>query len=272
MKNTILLSLILPLMACSQMPVASGNKLMVDGNSITFTETGSGTPTVVFESGLGDGQESWASIYDDVSGFAHTFAYSRPGYSAGPRQMEIGGERTAQESARFLKTLLDQKGVPAPYVLVGHSVGGLYILEFARLYPGLVAAIVLVDGRVPGFTEACKEADIGLCAPPAFMAAVSPAHISAEIRGIKPSEKVAPTPAEMGAIPTTLIVATKPPPGGSRKVQPIWIDAQRAWSDELENGRFVIADGSGHYIHKDAPDVVIREIRRTLDQLNQGVH
>lgn len=252
------------------MPMGLPHNTIVDGNSMVYVQDSNWPPTVVFESGLGDGFSTWADVYSKVQAFAGVFAYSRPGYSAGMRRPESGGERTADESAKLLREILAKSDSPAPYILVGHSIGGLYVLEFARDYPELVAGLILVDARLPGFTEKCELAEVGPCLPPASSALMLPPHIAAEIQGIQSSEANAPLSADIGNIPTILIAATKPPPGASSDAQTVWLSVQKEFADSLTDGDLVIAEGSGHYVQKDAPQIVVDEIRHLITSIRSN--
>jgi pimeloyl-ACP methyl ester carboxylesterase len=59
------------------------------------------------------------------------------------------GPQDAEETAAGLHTLLDPAHIPGPYVLAGHSFGGLYVLSFAATYPDQVAGLVLLDPTAP---------------------------------------------------------------------------------------------------------------------------
>ena len=236
----------------------------VDGNAISYVTNFGEGPTVVFESGLGNDLTVWADVYAEAQRFVRVFAYSRPGYSDGHSQIKHGDVRTADQSAALLRKLLDQLNVPTPYILVGHSIGGMYALEFARAYPEVVAGLVLVDARLPGFTKKCELAQVGPCRPEGLVAAVSSAHVSAEIRGISASETSAPLPAELGDMPVTLIAATRPPRGLNRAAQDIWLGVQENYADALENGVLVRAEGTGHFIQREAPELVIEAIRHLV--------
>lgn len=249
---------------CAEHRSHSWQQARVESHTMSFTTQKDRAPVVVFESGLGDGISSWDSIYSQVSQFASVFAYNRPGYE-NSEDNNTGKPRTAKDVAKTLKQLLDNTATSGPYILVGHSAGGLYSLKFAELYPNDVAGIVLIDGRPKKFTKACEKEGVWPCAPPKALAYLMPSHIKAEILGLAQSEDQAPAPQELGDLPITVIAATKPPPGAPKKAQPIWIRVQQEFADQLENGNFVLAQGAGHYVHKDNPELVIGEIRRLLN-------
>ena len=107
---------------------------------------GSGTPAVVFEAALGGSSISWSLIQPEVARLTRACSYDRAGFGwsdAGPMP------RTAGRVADELRVLLDRGGVPPPFVLVGHSFGGLVMRIFAARHPSEVAGLVLVDPAHP---------------------------------------------------------------------------------------------------------------------------
>ena len=110
--------------------------------------------TVVFENGSRATLAGWDKVLDAVSPDATVFAYNRPGYG----QSEAA--RTPRDGATIvdeLRSTLRQKGLAPPYVLVGHSLGGLYMQLFARRYPQEVKGIVLVDALYPRVVKKPEE-------------------------------------------------------------------------------------------------------------------
>lgn len=256
------------LSSCAGQRVEPWQRAKVGSHTMSFAKNGSSAPVVVFESGIGDGISSWDSVYNQVSQFASVFVYNRPGY--GDSEKVVASKaRTASDAARRLKLLLDSTGTPGPYILVGHSAGGLYALKFVEMYPDDVAGIVLVDGRPKKFSEACEAEDVWPCAPSKNLVFLMASHIKAEILGLGQIEAQAPNPQDLGDLPITVITATKPPPGAPKRAQPIWIRVQREFARQLSNGHFVLAKGAGHYIHKDKPELVIREIRKMVENDNR---
>jgi pimeloyl-ACP methyl ester carboxylesterase len=133
-----------------------GRFIRVAGRRI-FTDTrGAGEPVVVFESALAGSSVSWTFVQPAVSAFARTFAYDRAGFGASDRGSL---PRTAGRVADELRAVLEAAGEPPPYILVGHSFGGLVMRIFAARYPQLTAALVLVDPAHPEdwLTPAPKE-------------------------------------------------------------------------------------------------------------------
>lgn len=102
--------------------------------------------TVVFEAGSRGTIDKWGRVLDDVARAATVFAYHRPGYGNSSLPTTPRDGRTVVEE---LRQLLRRKGLPPPYVLVGHSLGGLYMQLFARAHPDEVQGLVLVDAMYP---------------------------------------------------------------------------------------------------------------------------
>src|SRR5258707_13912444 len=112
--------------------------------------TGEGTPSVVFESGMGASCLSWTLVQPEVAQFTRAVSYDRAGHGWSDSARE---PRTARQIAQELHTLLDATGVPGPYVLVGHSFGGYVNRAFVHLYRDEVAGMVLVDSVHPAEWE-----------------------------------------------------------------------------------------------------------------------
>lgn len=114
---------------------------------LAFWRLGQGAgPTLVMQSGLGDSHEVWSELLPWVSARHPVFLYDRPGYGDSPRSP---APRDPCTIARELHALLQRSGQRPPYVLLGHSLGGLYQHAFARLYPQEVAGLLLLEPTHP---------------------------------------------------------------------------------------------------------------------------
>jgi pimeloyl-ACP methyl ester carboxylesterase len=117
---------------------------MVDigGYRLNIDCTGTGSPAVILDSGLGEPARSWTGVQSGVKRFTRVCSYDRAGYGhsdPSPRP------RSSLQIARELHALLEKADVPGPYVLVGHSFGGYNVRVYAGLYRSEVAGVVLVD-------------------------------------------------------------------------------------------------------------------------------
>ncbi len=144
-RIAICLSATLLLGACSSAPVSGIPASRVRG---------SGQPTMVFQSGLGDGAAVWDTVQREVAGRATTVAFDRPGYGKSPSRAE---PRSPCQAADEQRELLRSLGLKPPYVLVGHSLGGLYQYVYAKRYPDEVAGLVLLDPTYPEHWQRVQE-------------------------------------------------------------------------------------------------------------------
>jgi len=116
-----------------------------DGRRIYVSDKGRGTgagPTVVFESGIAATSQNWLRVQEEVARYTRAVSYDRGGLGW---SSECASERTPSNIAAELRQVLQQAEIPGPYVLVGHSFGGLVVRRFAAMYPAEVAGLVLVD-------------------------------------------------------------------------------------------------------------------------------
>lgn len=125
---------------------APGRLVEVDGCRMHLQSSGKGEPTVVLESGLGGMSSAWGWIQPETAQFCSVVSYDRAGLGwSGPDP----APKSAALAARRLRTLLERAGARSPYLLVGHSMGGLLVRVFAGLFPGEVAGMVLLDAVHP---------------------------------------------------------------------------------------------------------------------------
>ena len=128
-----------------------GRLVDVDGSRMQIDCRGSGSPTVVFEAGLDMmGSLSWSAVHDAIAATTRACAYSRRGLMWSAAR---SGQFSADGIARDLHTLLVNAGERAPFVMVGHSLGGPYVMTFTRLFPQEVAGLVFVDASHPDQTK-----------------------------------------------------------------------------------------------------------------------
>lgn len=124
-----------------------GTLLDIGGRRLQLDCRGTGSPTVVLESGLDTfGALSWGLVHDSLAATTRTCAYSRAGVVwSDPRGDALTGSGVAAD----LHAALQAGGEQAPFVMVGHSLGGPLILTYTGRYPGQVAGLVMVDASHP---------------------------------------------------------------------------------------------------------------------------
>lgn len=130
---------------------APGTLYDVGGHRLHIDCAGTGSPTVVFQNGLGEVSVSWRRITQQVSRTSRVCVYDRAGQGWSD---DVDARQDGIAIAEDLHVLLDRAGETGPYVLVGHSAGGLYSMIYADRYPDDVAGMVLLDSMSPdAFTE-----------------------------------------------------------------------------------------------------------------------
>ena len=129
-----------------RLPPAPGALIDVGGHRLHLHCRGAGGPPVVFDAALGASSLSWTYVLPEVAAFSRACAFDRAGFAwsdAGPLP------RTTSRIVEELRALLAAAAVPPPYVLVGHSFGGLTVRLFLQRFPQEVAGLVLLDPAYP---------------------------------------------------------------------------------------------------------------------------
>ena len=119
-----------------------GKLIDVGGHKLHIHGVGEQGPVVIMDAGLGGWSLVWRSVQTEIGQFARAYAYDRAGYG----WSESGSKpRSSEQIVREFRALLKGSGLEPPYILVGHSLGGLHMRMFAALYPSEVAGLVLVE-------------------------------------------------------------------------------------------------------------------------------
>ncbi len=255
-------------------------RIPVGSHHLEMHTEGEGTPVVVIETGVTDPMENWRPLQQRLAQVTQVVAYNRAGYG----KSEPGPlPRDAAREAEELKTLMEAAKIPGPYVLVGHSLGGLNVQAFAARYPGLVAGMVLLDPPPLSFILGQEYAELGAMAEQ--MTAEWQAIADGAAQAADPQEKargdffrmIASEHREMfgesaretaavetfGDIPLVVIAAGQPNPAFGAiagDYQQYWIEQSRRLAGKSTAGRFVLAEGASHYLYRDAPDLVAESI------------
>lgn len=221
--------------------------------------TGSGAATVVFESGLGDTLQVWQRVQDAVArDCARTLSYNRTGY---PGSRGVMATRDAATVVAELRAELVGRGLAPPYVLVGHSLGGLYMQYYARNYPEEVAGLLLVDS-----THHDQLARMRAQVPAMYgtVRAVSLVMIGPMRREFADStlagEQVRASPLPAGT-PTIVLSSTRAAPGETPAFRALMRRLQDDIAAEFGARRHTFPLASGHYIQRDRPQAVIDAAR-----------
>ncbi|OAB27829.1 hypothetical protein PMSD_23100 [Paenibacillus macquariensis subsp. defensor] len=225
-----------------------------------------GEPTVIFIAGLGDSCESWDIVQDRISLVTSTLSYDRAGIG---RSEAASVPRTCLDLVQELYELLSKNPVEPPFILVGHSFGGLVSRLFASVYPFWVSGIILVDA-VPEYKELAYEKVL-----PEKLIAENRAYFENPMLNIEKIDKLQSYKQILdhslrSDIPLSIITRGLPDRDvEERPYQEILQIEQLLQADFLRlstASKFRIARRSGHYIQYDEPEIVIEEIMQMLQE------
>ncbi|MED1918355.1 alpha/beta hydrolase [Bacillus thuringiensis] len=228
----------------------------------------SGAPCVIFLAGMGDSCETWKIVHDRISQEASTLSYDRAGIGRSPAAAVV--PRTCRDLVEELYDLLQEIGVEPPYILVGHSFGGLVARLFASLYPQLVSGMVLVDAA-PEYKELAYEKVL----PDNLIAAnreyyENPMRNSEKIDKIRSYQEIVDHFLQSD-IPVSIITRGLPDIWDEKwpneEILKIEQNLQTDFRRLSTSSKQRIAGRSGHYIHHDEPDIVVEEILMMLRRM-----
>jgi pimeloyl-ACP methyl ester carboxylesterase len=289
------------------MPAAQGNfagLVEIGGGRRLYLECrGTGGPTVVLEAGAGDRADIWTRdlqasagsrlmVLPAVAGFTRVCAYDRPGTTgavgpdASPSDAEAGflpsrsdpapQPRTAEQAVADLHALLQAARVPGPYVLVGHSFGGLYVRLYAARYPDEVVGLVLVDSThedvweqfrarmTPAQWATFEAIQFNMAAPEEYpvLERIDAIPSTAQMRQARLDSPLRPLPLAVLAHGRPFDAPFPDWPGEA--MEQIMLALQYDLAALVPNARLSIASESGHYVHQDQPALVSEAIRQVV--------
>ncbi len=275
-----------------------GRLVDVGGYSLHIQCVGSGSPTVVFDAGLGGTSLDWTLVQAVIGQTTRVCTYDRAGMGRSDNGL---APRTPAQIAGELHTLLGNAGLAGPYVLVGHSLGGKNVRLFTLQHPDEVAGLVLVDARgeyVDAHTWPAEAAAfqqgiarqgtmygiaraLGVVrlvgasqwGPPALPAQTRLAMAlfatgqhdlratAAEAQQRAADDGQLQAAPGLGARPLIVLAS-----GQNMEQIPNWPEAQRRQAALSTHGRLIVVTGSGHYIQLEQPPVVIDAVRQVVAQ------
>lgn len=241
-----------------------------------------GRPLVVLEAGFGSTVDSWGPFIEQIAGFASVLAYERPGIG----ESEWDGEvPTFEHIAGRLRRLLKEVGAEPPYVLVGHSFGGDLVRFFADFHPEETAGLVLLDpvtNNADDFLAALVEIGAGEEEYWEVRAWTADADLPPGARAedqmlnrfaLHGEELELPRPTHLPV--SILFAGLDVPPEGQhdfpfhvgRHVQTLErrkIALLGEWIMQVPEGEMTVIPSSGHFVHRDEPDLALEAVRRVV--------
>jgi pimeloyl-ACP methyl ester carboxylesterase len=262
----------------------------VGGYRLHINCVGTGSPTVVIEAGLGDWSTSWAGyVQPEVAKTTRVCTYDRAGLGWSDANSLPSD---AAQFAKELHTLLQNANVPGPYVMVGHSLGGLIVRVFAHDYASEVAGVVLIDSMNPkqvteslsnklalfsSIEAALARVGVGRLlvklpaiasgAPPngeayypLFVRPGSLQTTANEYRELPASAAAAAAVTSFGDLPLIVLTARL-------NDNPGWPEWQNELLQLSSNSEHLFAENSGHVIQFDEPDAAVAAILQMVQQV-----
>lgn len=230
------------------------------------------SPTVVFEAGLNQGAETWDKVKPETAEFARACVYDRAGL--GKSDVSPQPLKTSLQIVNDLHILLEKSGVNPPFVLVGHSFGGLIVRLFAAKYPAEVAGMVLVDAVHEEESQKWLE--------------MIPTEIREKLESLGGQQLLGSEAINFNEsmiqmrsanwqtdIPLTVLARGKAsynpedyPPllrSLAPKGEELRIRMQKDLATRSTKSKFIFAEKSGHFIQQDEPELVIESIRQVVE-------
>jgi pimeloyl-ACP methyl ester carboxylesterase len=249
----------------------------IGGRRLFLRCIGHRSPTVVFEGGL---TTDWFALQNQLSGFTRVCSYDHPN---GPRSRSDPAPtpRTARDFVADLHALLAVARVPGPYVLAGHSNGGLFTQLYASTYPRQVAGLVLIDAVHPAYHKRTLAMFKPLLPAEVWEAlrqeamAVPHRLIDPERVDIWTSERQTRKALRRSPLrPMPLVVLTRGHPDGPggpfvEQEERLWRQLQRELAQLVPGSRHLITQ-SGHDIQHEQPELVLDAIRDVVQAVRAG--
>ncbi|HYF18606.1 MAG TPA: alpha/beta hydrolase [Ramlibacter sp.] len=242
----------------------------LDAGTLEYVLSGAGEPALVLLNGSGVTLEGWARLYPGIERIGRVFAWNRFGVGRSSRPLL---PQTGTVVVDTVRALLAAAGVPPPYVLVGHSVGGLYANVFARRHPAEVGGVVLLEATHPRDRELLKghEGHLAkvlartLSAPQQWLRP----NLRAEMDWIDATAREVEGAGAFPPVPLAVVTGGREPPRWLVPEAALRIkrDHQRALALLSPHGRQVIAPGSGHFPQLTQPELVLEVLRSVVGQV-----
>jgi pimeloyl-ACP methyl ester carboxylesterase len=293
-KGLTALALLAPLLlSCVGIEGQTADRMVdLGSHSLHAVVFGEGAPAVVIDGGIGVRCEEYRELQDRIAAATTVVAYDRAGYgSSQPGPLP----RDSRSEIEELRSLLAELDIPRPYVLVGHSLGGLNAQVYAGAYPDEIAGMVLLDppplsfilgDEYAGLASMADQmtaewqtiADSGLGSENAEERANAELFrmLASEHREMfDSSARQASGIASFGTIPLVVLASGIPNPmfgADADSYQAFWAAESKALARKSARGEYIFAERSTHQLHDDAEDTVVDAVLSMLSSLRGSGH
>jgi len=247
-------------------------------HKLDVLRAGTGTPTIVFEAGLGDdGIDDWKKVWPAAAQMSSVVVYSRSGNG----RSQVGpGDHSARTCATELHALLTRLDLRPPYILVARSYGGILVRLYTSLYPNEVVGMVLVDASHE--QQVRRWGAIDSTYPAAFrtyfdsvLKTLTPGAQAGEMRetmriqAAGAVEGMTPLP----DMPLAVLTSMRVDPAarwvnGTARGHAAWREMHDEWFQRSSNAIHIVTTQSGHAIQDQEPDLVVQAVRFVLDRVH----
>jgi pimeloyl-ACP methyl ester carboxylesterase len=231
---------------------------------LAYVLSGSGRPSIVLVNGAGVTLEGWRALYPGIEALGTVLAWNRFGVkgSDAPSRPQDGEAVVAA-----MRELLDAAALAPPYVLVAHSLGGLYANLFARLHPADVAGVLFLEATHPGDPAVLKGHETVLARAIGKVLAlpqwVFRRNLHEEMEWVEATAGQVEAAGPFPGVPVRVVTGGQAPPAWM--MSPAAVGARRAHQQDLARlsprGAQVIAQHSGHFPQLTQAPLVLRELQ-----------
>jgi pimeloyl-ACP methyl ester carboxylesterase len=244
--------------------------LQTRSGRFTFILSGTGRPALVLFSGAGVALDGWTPLYPEIEQLGAVFAWNRFGMQGSD---EPPPRYSGAAVVGSLRELLGYAGLEPPYVLVAHSLGGIYANLFARLHPREVAGVLFLECAHPDDHELLQKHQEQLVRSLEKVTALPQLlfrpNVEAELAGLAATVREIASAGAFPAVPMRVLTGGLTPRGAM--LSPGAVAAKRAHQQELARlspgGEQVIAQKSGHFPQLTEPELVLRVLAELLAEI-----
>lgn len=214
-------------------------------------------PTVVMDSGYGEYSKTWDNIISELVKLANVFVYDRPGLGKSEKSPI---QRTSLNMVKELSEILIKLKIKPPYVLVGHSFGGVNARLFAAQFPNDVAGLVLIDSTPEDYKERLlptMSKEFQEAYNKSFIYEGTYDEFMESLNQLKKSQR-------HFDIPLIILSAGKKA-HYSKESQELWNEMQKELLAISKKSELIIAKNSAHYIHNYEPLIVVDAVKRLVN-------
>lgn len=250
-------------------PLPKRQWVRTSAGRMEFMRSGAGRPVWLLFNGAGIGLEGWQGLYPDIERLGTVFAWNRLGIgrSDPPRQVQSG-----RRVVRALSEALDHLDLQPPYVLVGHSLGGLHAQLFARLFPQDVAGVLLLDATHPDERDHGRGHETRLAQVldrlfPLPTSAFRP-NLEAELAAQAETAREVQAAGAFPPVPLVVVTGAQAPPRWLADAGAVARrrEHQRHLARLSPSGEQVMAWRSGHFPQRSEPGLVLHAMARLAGQ------